>query len=91
MTTISATRMAVAVSVSSASDGTVLASETVAAHFADNDVAVMVGDWTTGDPVIGRFLESHGRSGVPLYLWYAPGEEPEILPQILTVGRLTAL
>jgi hypothetical protein len=27
---------------------------------------------------------SHGRSGVPLYLWYAPGREAEVLPQILT-------
>ena len=35
-------------------------------------------------PTIGRFLERHGRSGVPLYLYYAPGREAEILPQILT-------
>ncbi|MEQ9661355.1 MAG: protein-disulfide reductase DsbD family protein [Parasphingopyxis sp.] len=74
-----------------ANEAGALASDAVAAHFAENDIAVMVGDWTTGDPVIGRFLERHGRSGVPLYLWYAPGEEAEILPQILTVGRLTAL
>jgi len=60
-------------------------------HFADEEIAVLVGDWTTGDPAIGRFLESHGRSGVPLYLYYAPGQQPEILPQILTVGQLTAL
>ena len=33
----------------------------------------------------------HGRSGVPLYLWYAPGKEAEILPQILTTGTVTAL
>jgi hypothetical protein len=28
---------------------------------------------------------------VPLYLWYAPGKEAEILPQILTVGRVRGL
>jgi thiol:disulfide interchange protein DsbD len=33
-------------------------------------------------------LASHGRSGVPLYLYYAPGQEPQVLPQILTPGRL---
>lgn len=63
----------------------------VAKSFEQADVAVLVGDWTSGDPAIGRFLESHGRSGVPLYLWYAPGEEPEILPQVLTPGALSAL
>jgi DsbC/DsbD-like thiol-disulfide interchange protein/cytochrome c biogenesis protein CcdA len=51
-------------------------------------VKVLVGDWTNGDPAITRFLESRGRAGVPLYLWYAPGQEPEELPQILTPGML---
>jgi thiol:disulfide interchange protein/DsbC/DsbD-like thiol-disulfide interchange protein len=52
---------------------------------------ILVGDWTRGDAEIGRFLESHGRSGVPLYLWYAPGKQGEVLPQILTIGRVTGL
>jgi DsbC/DsbD-like thiol-disulfide interchange protein/cytochrome c biogenesis protein CcdA len=52
-------------------------------------VKVLVGDWTNGDPAITRFLESRERAGVPLYLWYAPGQEPEELPQILTPGMLT--
>ncbi|WP_129790991.1 protein-disulfide reductase DsbD [Sphingosinicella sp. CPCC 101087] len=63
----------------------------VAAAFRQRGVRVLVGDWTRGDAAIGRFLESHGRSGVPLYLYYAPGGEAEILPQILTVGRVTSL
>ena len=37
-------------------------------------VKVLAGDWTNGDPAITRFLESRGRAGVPLYLWYAPGQ-----------------
>jgi thiol:disulfide interchange protein len=69
----------------------VLETETVAAAFARSDTAVLVGDWTRGDPEIGRFLESHGRSGVPLYLWYAPGKDAQVLPQILTAGTVTAL
>ena len=36
-------------------------------------VRVVAGDWTNGDPAITRFLESRGRAGVPLYLWYRPG------------------
>ena len=51
-------------------------------------VKVLAGDWTNGDPAITRFLESRGRAGVPLYLWYAPGKPPEELPQILTPAEL---
>jgi len=55
-------------------------------------VAVMVGDWTDADPTISRFLEAHGRSGVPLYLYYAPrAAQPQVLPQILTPATLTGL
>ena len=63
----------------------------VAAAFRARGIRVMVGDWTSGDVAIGRFLERHGRSGVPLYLYYAPGRDAETLPQILTVSRLTGL
>jgi thiol:disulfide interchange protein len=63
----------------------------VRAAFDKADVRVIVGDWTNGDPVITRFLEAHGRSGVPLYLWYPAGEdEPQELPQILTPAMLIA-
>ena len=63
----------------------------VVQSFARRDIAVLVGDWTRGDAEIGRFLAAHGRSGVPLYLYYAPGAEPRTLPQVLTVGELTSL
>ncbi|HEX8364340.1 MAG TPA: thioredoxin family protein [Allosphingosinicella sp.] len=63
----------------------------VAAALRAGNVAVLAGDWTRGDPEIGRFLERHGRSGVPLYLWYPPGREPETLPQILTPARVKEL
>jgi thiol:disulfide interchange protein len=51
-------------------------------------VKVLAGDWTNGDPTITRFLDSHGRAGVPFYLWYAPGRPPQELPQILTASML---
>lgn len=59
--------------------------------FDEVGVTIMIGDWTNADAKISRFLAAHGRSGVPLYLWYAPGEEPQILPQILTSGTLIDL
>ena len=48
------------------------------------------GDWTNYNPEITRLLTKHGRSGVPLYLIYAPGHNgtPVILPQILQPGSV---
>ena len=64
----------------------------VQAAFKKNDVAVLEGDWTDGDPVLGRFIEAHNRAGVPLYLYYAPGAaQPEVLPQVLTKSMLERL
>ena len=54
-------------------------------------VVAMVGDWTRRDPEITRFLTAHSAAGVPLYLWYAPGGEAELLPQVLTPDSLVQL
>jgi thiol:disulfide interchange protein len=60
--------------------------------FKKHNVAVLVGDWTNGDPALGRFIEAHNRAGVPLYLYYAPGAaDPQVLPQVLTPGLLERL
>jgi thiol:disulfide interchange protein len=56
--------------------------------FTKAGVKVLAGDWTNGNPEITRFLESQGRAGVPLYLWYAPGKLPQQLPQVLTPAML---
>jgi thiol:disulfide interchange protein len=58
--------------------------------FKATGVKIFAADWTDGDPAITRFLESRGRAGVPLYLWYEPGKDPEELPQILTPSMLTS-
>ncbi len=65
--------------------------QSVREAFAKNGVTVMVGDWTNGDPAIGRFLEGQSRSGVPLYLFYHRGGRIETLPQVLTPSLLTGL
>jgi DsbC/DsbD-like thiol-disulfide interchange protein/cytochrome c biogenesis protein CcdA len=73
-----------------ANEAAAIEREAVRDAFGKAGVKVLVGDWTNGDPAITRFLDSRGRAGVPLYLWYGPGKsEPEELPQILTPAMLT--
>ncbi len=65
--------------------------EETAKAFEKAGIVTMIGDYTRRDPAITRFLARHGRSGVPLYLYYPEGDEPQILPQVLTVETLTDL
>lgn len=59
----------------------------VRSAFAAHRVAFLVADWTNRDPQVTTLLSAHARSGVPLYLYYAPGAaDAEVLPQILTPG-----
>jgi thiol:disulfide interchange protein DsbD len=71
----------------------VLSRDTVKSAFAAKNVAYLVADWTNQNPEVTALLKENGRSGVPLYLYYAPGARtPIILPQILTEsGVLGAL
>jgi DsbC/DsbD-like thiol-disulfide interchange protein/cytochrome c biogenesis protein CcdA len=73
-----------------ANEAAAIERESTREAFGKAGVKVFVGDWTNGDPAITRFLESRGRAGVPLYLWYRPGKaEPEELPQVLTPSMLS--
>jgi len=63
---------------------TVLSSPRVKAAFAANGVVFVVADWTNRDPEIEQALASFGANGVPLYVFYPPGGEAQILPQPLT-------
>lgn len=65
-----------------------LSSERMAETFRTRGIVYLKGDWTNRDPVIARVLKEYGRSGVPLYLYFAPGAEARVLPQILTEGEL---
>jgi thiol:disulfide interchange protein DsbD len=67
----------------------VLSQPAVQDAFATSHVGFLIADWTNRNPEVTSLLEAHGRSGVPLYLYYAPdAEQPEVLPQILTEGEL---
>jgi DsbC/DsbD-like thiol-disulfide interchange protein/cytochrome c biogenesis protein CcdA len=60
--------------------------------FARSGVTVLRGDWTDGDPAVGQLIESFGRAGVPLYLFYpAGGGGARVLPQILAPSDLIDL
>lgn len=65
--------------------------EATRAAFDEAGVVSLVGDWTRRDPAITRFLTRQGAAGVPLYLWYAPGGEAQVLPQVLTPDSLVSL
>lgn len=63
-----------------------LSQDRVKAHMKANGITYLKGDWTNRDPEITRLLQQFDRSGVPLYLYFPPGNEREIvvLPQVLT-------
>jgi len=66
-----------------------LSSATVRNAFAQKHVAYLVADWTSRNAQITALLQAHGRSGVPLYLYYAPGAaDAVVLPQVLTEGEV---
>ncbi|OAI19180.1 thiol:disulfide interchange protein [Methylomonas koyamae] len=62
-----------------------LANRQVLDSFRERGVVYLKGDWTNRDPAIAEVLAQHGRSGVPLYLYFAPGaQQAAVLPQLLT-------
>ncbi|MCY3883919.1 MAG: protein-disulfide reductase DsbD family protein [Gammaproteobacteria bacterium] len=66
-----------------------LQSNAVQDFFSENDIQVLVGDWTMQGPEIAAELQKHGRAGVPMYLYYEPNgniDKPVILPAALTPG-----
>jgi len=58
--------------------------------FGARNVVLMKADWTRHDEAITQVLSSLGRSGVPAYALYTPGQsEPQMLPEVLTPGIVT--
>jgi thiol:disulfide interchange protein DsbD len=70
-----------------------LGTERVESAFALAKVTRLKGDWTRRDERITRLLAEHGRSGVPLYLYYpaGAGSAPTLLPQLLTPDLVVAV
>ena len=63
-----------------------LGRDSVKQHLREKGIAYLIGDWTNRDPEITRLLQQFDRNGVPLYLYFPPGQGSEIviLPQVLT-------
>jgi thiol:disulfide interchange protein len=58
--------------------------------FQARNVVLMRADWTRHDEAITQALTALGRSGVPAYALYTPGQlEPHLLPEVLTPGIVT--
>jgi thiol:disulfide interchange protein DsbD len=69
---------------------TTLASAEVKSAFADRQVLLLRADWTRRDAAISAELTRLGRSGVPVYALYAPGNPvPRLLSEILSVDEVT--
>lgn len=71
---------------------TAFASGAVAEDFRKKGVAAFSADWTTRNDGITAALESFGRGGIPLYVYYGPHDsEPVILPQVITENTVLEL
>ena len=63
---------------------TTLSDSRVLAALQQHQVGLMRADWTRRDPAITAALQQLGRSGVPVYALYLPGQAPVVLPELLT-------
>jgi len=65
---------------------TALGQDRVLSAFKSQGITYLKGDWTHQNPEITRVLSQHGRSGVPLYLFFGAGQDTPaaVLPQVLT-------
>ena len=59
-------------------------------EFDAKKVQLLRADWTKRDPAIGAALKDLGRSGVPVYVLYAPGKAPQVLSEIISVDDVRA-
>jgi thiol:disulfide interchange protein len=69
---------------------TTLSKSELLAEFDAKKVQLLRADWTRRDPAIGAALKDLGRSGVPVYVLYAPGKAPQVLSEIISVDDVKA-
>ena len=68
-----------------ANDKLALSRPNIKNYLLENNVEYIVADWTNKSNEILNALESYGRNGVPLYIYWKPGlDDSVILPAILT-------
>ena len=69
---------------------TTLANAAVLADFDAKKVHLLRADWTRRDPAITAALAALGRNGVPVYVFYRPGQPPVVLTEVLSVDEVRA-
>lgn len=65
-----------------------LSNAEVLADLAAHQVVLLRADWTRRDPSITNALTSLGRSGVPVYVLYAPNQAPAVLSELLSPAQI---
>ena len=65
-----------------------LSNNEVLADLAVHQVTLLRADWTRRDPAITAALTALGRSGVPVYVLYAPGKAPLVLSELLSINKM---
>jgi suppressor for copper-sensitivity B len=69
-----------------ANERLVLETSTIADAFDRHQVVAMKGDWTNRDDTISAYLARYGKSAVPFYILYRPGQEPLPFGELLSKG-----
>ena len=67
---------------------TTFADASLLKDFAQKNVLLLRADWTRYDPAITQALNNLGRNGLPVYAWYAPGQEVLILSELPPVQEV---
>ena len=67
---------------------TTFADASLLKDFAQKNVLLLRADWTRYDPAITQALNNLGRNGLPVYAWYAPGQEVLILSELTSVQEV---
>ena len=67
----------------------------IAGRLSDETVIAMQADWTRPNDEIARFLERHGRYGIPFNIVFGPAAPsgvvlPEVLTQAVVIDALAA-
>jgi suppressor for copper-sensitivity B len=66
----------------------VLETREVGDAFRSFGVVAMRADWTNRDDEITRFLQDHGRYGIPFYLLYEPGGNTHLFGELITKSEV---
>jgi len=68
-----------------------LNSPAIQTHFKDQNITLIIADWTQKDDRITAALEQYGRNSIPTYIYNDGKKGPIILSEILTPGYLKGI